>query len=93
MSTIHLGDCQNGCETCAQYHHEGQEVCETCGAEQPLKIYRLQTSTTLWLYTDISARSEEEALAIASERDFSRWEHDYDLGACDSPEIIEEVEL
>jgi hypothetical protein len=53
----------------------------------------LQTSTTLWLYTDISARSEEEALAIASERDFSRWEHDYDLGACDSPEIIEEVEL
>lgn len=31
-TTIHLGDCQNGCDTCKAYYHEGQAVCDTCGA-------------------------------------------------------------
>ena len=33
MTAIHLGDCQNGCDTCTKYYHEGQEVCDTCGLE------------------------------------------------------------
>ena len=31
MTTIHLGDCMNGCQTCSDNYHEGQEVCATCG--------------------------------------------------------------
>jgi len=31
-TTLHLGDCQNGCDTCKAYYHEGQAVCDTCGA-------------------------------------------------------------
>jgi hypothetical protein len=31
-TTLHLGDCQNGCDICATNYHEGQAVCDTCGA-------------------------------------------------------------
>ena len=27
-STLHLGDCQNGCETCKKNYHEGKLLCE-----------------------------------------------------------------
>jgi len=30
---IHLGDCQTGCQTCTEYYHEGQEVCDLCLTE------------------------------------------------------------
>ena len=33
MTTIHLGDCLNGCATCADNYHSNfdQEVCGACG--------------------------------------------------------------
>lgn len=31
MTTLHLGDCLNGCALCAENYHDGQEVCNTCG--------------------------------------------------------------
>jgi len=35
MTTIHLGDCLNGCVICAVRYHEGQEVstCPDCGLD------------------------------------------------------------
>jgi len=33
MTTIHAGDCQNGCDICAKNYHEGQNVCDTCERE------------------------------------------------------------
>lgn len=35
MTTIHLGDCQNGCDTCTDNYHEAFEgfECDTCGLE------------------------------------------------------------
>lgn len=34
MTTIHLGDCLNGCDVCADNYHEGQFLnCDTCGEE------------------------------------------------------------
>ena len=32
MTTLHLGDCLNGCSTCANYYHQGQAgaVCDAC---------------------------------------------------------------
>lgn len=33
MTAIHLGDCQNGCTTCADNYHAGQSVCDTCGSD------------------------------------------------------------
>jgi hypothetical protein len=51
--------------------------------------YTVQTSTTLWLYTSVEAENEEQALQLANERDFSQWNKDYDLGACDNLEILE----
>jgi len=31
MTTLHLGDCLNGCALCAENYHEGREVCDSCG--------------------------------------------------------------
>jgi len=32
--TLHLGDCLNGCDICADNYHDGQFMeCETCGVE------------------------------------------------------------
>ena len=33
MTTIHLGDCLNGCDTCSKNHHSEvvNSVCPTCG--------------------------------------------------------------
>jgi len=33
---LHLGDCLNGCDTCANNYHEGQTgaECDTCGKER-----------------------------------------------------------
>lgn len=31
-TTLHLGDCTSGCEICTANYHEGQAVCDTCGA-------------------------------------------------------------
>ena len=33
MTTIHLGDCLNGCEICANNYHDGQDICDTCGKD------------------------------------------------------------
>ena len=33
MTTLHLGDCQNGCYICADNYHFNQKVCDTCGQE------------------------------------------------------------
>ena len=35
MTTIHLGDCQNGCETCEVNYHENfiGKTCDTCNRE------------------------------------------------------------
>jgi hypothetical protein len=31
MTTIHLGDCLNGCDTCKEYHHQEMTgVCNEC---------------------------------------------------------------
>lgn len=32
-TTLHLGDCQNGCLVCSERYHEGRETCDTCGQE------------------------------------------------------------
>jgi hypothetical protein len=58
-----------------------------------VKKYTIQTSTTLYLYTTIEAESEEQALELANERDFSQWNRDYDLGACDSAEVIDTQDI
>ena len=36
MTTVHLGDCLNGCATCANNYHEqfAGETCDTCNIEQ-----------------------------------------------------------
>ena len=33
MTTLHLGDCENGCLICANRYHEGQTICDTCGLD------------------------------------------------------------
>jgi hypothetical protein len=35
MTTIHLGDCLNGCDICARNYHEqfAGKNCDTCGKE------------------------------------------------------------
>lgn len=33
MTTLHLGDCLNGCAICADRYHDGQAICDTCGKE------------------------------------------------------------
>lgn len=31
MTTLHLGDCLNGCDVCKNNYHEGKNNCEDCG--------------------------------------------------------------
>ena len=40
MTTIHLGNCQNGCEICADNHHEYHEgkTCPDCNKEIPFEM-------------------------------------------------------
>ena len=51
--------------------------------------FTVQTSTTLWLYTTVEAESEDQALELAGEKPFKGWEQDYDLGACETYQILD----
>lgn len=33
MTTVHLGDCLNGCLICEQRYHENVEICDACGKD------------------------------------------------------------
>ena len=46
MTTLHLGDCQNGCATCADRYHEGQNTCDTCGKD--IKTEWIRERTREW---------------------------------------------
>jgi hypothetical protein len=30
VTTIHLGDCLNGCSICKANYHEGRNICDLC---------------------------------------------------------------
>ena len=32
-TTLHLGDCLNGCDICKDRHHEGRTFCNDCGVK------------------------------------------------------------
>jgi len=54
-----------------------------------MACFTVQTSTTLWLYTTVEAETENEAIELAVEKPFKEWDQDYDLGACETYEILD----